>query len=36
VNQALFDELPDDSRHFIAIELDDDAVNLYFFHVLPL
>ena len=34
VNQAVFDELPNNPRHFIAIELDNDSVYLDLFHVL--
>jgi len=33
VNEAVFDELPDDARHFIAIQLDNDALNLNLVHV---
>ena len=35
-DQAVFNELPDDARHFIAIELDDRIVNLDFCHGKPL
>jgi len=34
VNEAVFDELPDDARHFVAIEFDHNACNLNLFHVL--
>jgi len=33
VNQAFLDELPDDARHFVAVEFDNDSVNLNFLHV---
>jgi hypothetical protein len=32
VNQAVLDELPDDARHFVAIEFYDDTVDLDFLH----
>jgi predicted transcriptional regulator len=35
VNQTVLDELPNDSSHFVAVELDNDTVNLDFFHEGP-
>jgi hypothetical protein len=32
VDEAVFDELPDDARHFVAIEFNDNALNLDLFH----
>ena len=32
VNEAVLDELPNDARHFVAIEFNDNALNLNFFH----
>jgi hypothetical protein len=32
VNQAVLDELPNDSSHLVAIEFYDDAFDLDFFH----
>src|SRR5262249_52858673 len=33
VDQLVFDELPDDARHLIAVHLDDGAANLDLLHV---
>lgn len=35
-DEAVFDELPDNARHFVAIEFDDGIVNLDLCHGEPL
>jgi hypothetical protein len=35
VDQLVFDELPDDTGHFIAVEFDDRVGDFDFAHVLP-
>ena len=35
VNEPVLDELPNDPRHFVAVELDYNAVYLDFFHARP-
>jgi hypothetical protein len=32
VDQAFLNELPNDAGHFVAIEFNDNALNLDFFH----
>jgi hypothetical protein len=32
VDEAVFDELPNDAGHFVAIEFNDNALNLDFLH----
>ncbi|CAB4797224.1 unannotated protein [freshwater metagenome] len=34
-DEAVLDELPNDARHFVAIEFDDGVINLNFGHGAP-